>query len=66
MPDNEVFVDAQEPLQIPDASAVNSVFAKMPFPQLHSITNIDFLNPFVTKVSSNKLMVIDLRFSTET
>jgi len=27
---------------------------------------LDFLNPFVTKVSSNKLMVIDLRFSTET
>jgi len=41
MPDNEDFVNAQEPLQIPHASAVNSVFAKMPFPQLHSITNIE-------------------------
>jgi len=27
MPDNEDFVDAQEPLQIPDTSAVNSAFA---------------------------------------
>ncbi|XP_070851481.1 uncharacterized protein [Drosophila suzukii] len=49
MPDNEDFVDAQEALQIPDASAVNSVFAKMPFPQLHSITNIEM---FFTKLES--------------
>jgi len=49
MPDNEDFVNAQEPLQIPHASAVNSVFAKMPFPQLHSITNIEM---FFTKLES--------------
>ncbi|XP_070851482.1 uncharacterized protein [Drosophila suzukii] len=41
MPDNEDFVDAQE--------ALNSVFAKMPFPQLHSITNIEM---FFTKLES--------------
>nr|XP_041632347.1 uncharacterized protein LOC121502710 [Drosophila kikkawai] len=49
MPDHEDFVDAQEPLQIPDPSAVNSVFAKMPFPQLNSITNIEM---FFTKLES--------------
>ncbi|KAH8349020.1 hypothetical protein KR084_000228, partial [Drosophila pseudotakahashii] len=49
MQENEDIVDAQEPLQIPDASAVNTVFAKMPFPQLHSITNIEM---FFTKLES--------------
>ncbi len=49
MAENEDFADAQDSAQFTSTAMIQSVFGKMPFPNLQSITNIEM---FFTKLES--------------